>query len=231
MCYSKIRKCAISCLSTLDLGAVEMIMLARAHNVGKWFEEGARAITTAVPSLPLEDLLPLGADTVCRLLWVREQAPSAVRPTSGGIVLTLSSLKCYKCFSTMFNTDRHCHNKGCRLSLSPNAPKTIYLDKGTRIEVLYPPDTGGQSVYYFSLPDIHDLSCGGPNTHCPLDKNTAYTCPACSTTLNRNQFLIGSSQVEPNASNDNVLLKDIFKDEIAGYRLAEEEIQGAQSRT
>lgn len=66
--YLQIRSCAIFHLSTLDLGPVEKILLTRAHNVGKWFHEGTTIIMTTASSVPLQEPLPLGVETVCRLL-------------------------------------------------------------------------------------------------------------------------------------------------------------------
>ena len=72
----QIRQYAIHWLSTnVTLSPIEKILLARAHRVGAWLEEGVNSLVTCNPMPALEDLATLGCETVARILWIRDNFP------------------------------------------------------------------------------------------------------------------------------------------------------------
>ncbi|KAJ3511036.1 hypothetical protein NLJ89_g4334 [Agrocybe chaxingu] len=66
----KIRTYAIHRLSTqAALLPMEKILLARAHKVAAWLDEGVTSLVNGVPTPELEDLTALGWETAARILW------------------------------------------------------------------------------------------------------------------------------------------------------------------
>ena len=51
---------------------MEKVILGRAHRVGAWLDEGVTSIAACYPIPALEDLAPIGWETVARIFWIRD---------------------------------------------------------------------------------------------------------------------------------------------------------------
>jgi hypothetical protein len=174
------------------------------------------AIVKAPNCPPMDDLLQLGVDTGFRLLWIRDQR--AGKNMADFLPLTLSSLKCNKCYSPMFNTARTCAGPTCTRRLSPHEFGDIFLDNEAQIRTKYPPEGAPIKGPLFVI-GLGRLSCGGKNTHCPIAAQ-AHRCPTCSSTVREDDFLLGPDATTFNSGQ--VAVNDIFKDELAQLRSMEE---------
>jgi hypothetical protein len=220
----QIRQHAILRLSSLELGAIEKINLARTHSVLKWFEEGIDMLVTAPTTPALEEIHALGLETACRILWIRDQAfqpPS----TTNSSQLTLGSLKCNKCYSSMFTRRIQCFN--CPKYISPDEPNMIFVDKDTSTTIQYRTgDAAGTDFLgpYFTV-ELSRLSCGDQNhTHCPVNRKS-YTCPSCKAVVAQDQFLLGPSvECSPHTRPSSLpLIEKVFRNEIEDLRMMDKD--------
>ena len=93
----QIRQYAIHWLSTnVTLSLTEKILLARAHRVGAWLDEGVTGLATCNPIPTLEDLATLGWETAARFLWLRSKFPHSKETLN----FRRDSIKCSHCSSS-----------------------------------------------------------------------------------------------------------------------------------
>jgi hypothetical protein len=217
----QIRQHAILRLSSLELSAIEKINLARTHSVLKWFEEAINTLVTAPTTPALEEIHALGLETACRILWIRNQAIPPLSTTHSS-QLTLGSLKCNKCYSSMFTRRIQCSKSDCPKNISPDEPNMIFLDKDTSTRIQYRTGNAAGTDFlgpYFTI-DLSKLSCGDQNTHCPV-KRMSYTCPSCKAVVAQDQFLLGPSvECSPHTRPSSLpLVEKVFRNEIEDLRM------------
>jgi hypothetical protein len=210
---SQIRNHAISKLSALELGSIEKIMLSRAHSVRKWFEEGAEDIVKAEGCPKMDDLLTLGLETGFRLLWIREQTAHTF-PS-----LSLSSLKCNKCHSSMFTEKRACADASCNRVLLPDKLGCISVDRDANLQVRVQKLEGDSHLTggVFLRVSLSNLSCGEKRSHCPVESKS-YSCPSCGSTVSEGKFLLGLR----GSGGNGPTITDVFGDELTELGLIDE---------
>jgi len=148
---TKVRNYAIHRLSTdIALSPVEKILLARAHKVAGWLEEGVTNLASGDPSLTLEDVAALGWETAARILWIN------LKDTSNANVFRLESgaIKCEYCLSSAsLEFERQAHEdtmpENPELSFYGSAPPSGIVPVHGIIF-----NCGGRAFY-----SIHCLSC------------------------------------------------------------------------
>ncbi|CAA7263125.1 unnamed protein product [Cyclocybe aegerita] len=110
----RIRTYAIHRLSTqVTFLPMEKILLARAHKVAAWLNEGVTSLVNDVPSPELEDIATLGWETAARILWIRDKS-SLSRSTPNILRFRRDDIKCAQCSSpsSLINVNHNCYNCG-----------------------------------------------------------------------------------------------------------------------
>jgi len=126
---TKFRNYAIHKLSTdVTLSPVEKIVLARAHKVAPWMEEGVSRLASGDPRSTFEDFATLGWETAARILWIRDNA-SRSSPTASNALhfkFRKDSIKCGNCPSSasVINFDHNCTT--CRIAVTANTELSFH---------------------------------------------------------------------------------------------------------
>ena len=96
----QIRKYAIHKLSTgiVFKSPVEKILLARAHKVEAWLDEGLASLVKD-DSLKFEDLVTLGWETAAKILWIRDTSTFSLN-ASNTLHFRRDDIKCASCSSS-----------------------------------------------------------------------------------------------------------------------------------
>jgi hypothetical protein len=180
-------------LSTdVALSPIEKILLARAHKVASWLDEGVTSLTADESGSTLKDLAALGWETAAQILWIRDSNPSQT------ILNTLSfrrnAIKCPFCVSpsSLINGNHTCDSCGC----------VVPADAG-----LTHPDPGATSGTdrVVTLRSIR-CKCGGN----PFS-SSKFRCSSCQrNVVSNNVVRIGSYK--------KALSKEMFGEEIEDYK-------------
>ncbi|KAH6885649.1 hypothetical protein BKA70DRAFT_1337499 [Coprinopsis sp. MPI-PUGE-AT-0042] len=111
-----IRKYAIHQLSTtFEMPPIEKILLARAHKVAKWLEEGLKSLVEGTPK-EIEELSALDCwETIARVLSMTvTHTVNAAKPSAPEF--KLEQLKCKSCNKSMFSSQFNCYQCGALLT-------------------------------------------------------------------------------------------------------------------
>jgi len=125
---TKIRNYAIHRLSTdVALSPVEKILLARAHKVATWLDEGVTSLTSGDPKPTLESLATLGWETAARILWIRDSSPFLATSNTS---FRADSMKCGYCSSSasLIDGSHNCYN--CAIAVTA-ATELTFTGPGT----------------------------------------------------------------------------------------------------
>ena len=156
----QIRKYAIHKLST-DIvfeSPVEKILLARAHKVEAWLDEGLASLVKD-DSLKFEDLVTLGWETAAKILWIRETSTFSRNATLNTLHFIRDDIKCAACLSpSSLLTGSYVCPK-CRQAVLADTKLTF---SGTASSPSGP--TTGRLV---TLGEIRCYRCGGSPFHSP----------------------------------------------------------------
>jgi len=194
---TKIRNYAIHRLSTdVTLSPVEKILLARAHKVATWLNEGVASLASGDPKPTLEGLATLGWETAARILWIRDNSNSSLI-ASNTLRFRADAIKCGKCSSSasLITGSTSCEN--CGHAVPANTELTF-------------PGPGSASGTDYRLVQIRSIrgcgSCGGNPFY-------SITCSSCSRNFNSNQNV----RIPLNRE---TLIKEMFGGEIKDYELS-----------
>jgi hypothetical protein len=199
----KIRKYAIHRLSTdAVLSPVEKILLARAHQVAVWLDEGVTSLVKD-DGLKFEDLVTLGWEIAARILWIRDASRYSLN-APGILRFRRDDIKCARCSSSssLINGDYNC--AGCHHAVPKDAELTI-------------PSSGSVSGNGDCLSTIYDIVChrkpacaGKPFCYLTV------TCNSCLTITHPNNRQV---RITPWSSLQG-MIREMFGEEIKEYELA-----------
>jgi hypothetical protein len=203
--FRQAREHAIDNLSKISLSPVEKVVLARAHKVAKWLREGLTEIVGENPIRPLDELKALGSETVCSLLWIREQAFQH-KPKAIAFNVTLGSLGCASCYAPMFTSPRDCVN--CKQQILLDDADALRLN--SKYARIYDSGVLGTEKLQLTI-SIRHLRC----KHCsfPPLLPQSYDCPSCGSRTGHADFRLLPSGSRPN----HMAIDREFKEEIASY--------------
>jgi hypothetical protein len=214
--YTKIRKYAIAKLSGMSLRPVEKVVLAREHEVPQWLKEGLNEIVCKHPIHSLAELKSkLGADTVCTLLWIQNQALSTT--PSPSVVLSLGLLGCSHCSGAMFQTNRDCYN--CSRIISVDDHSSLYLAGGSStvgMVTSVPASPTSPAMMNISV-NLEHLKCRVCSDRA-LSRGS-YICPSCARITEWQNFRLRPALgvVDSTCASRKILQE--FGDEISRYEL------------
>jgi len=202
MLIDQFRNYAIHKLSTdVTLSAVEKIVLARAHKVAPWMEEGVTRLATGDPRSTLEDFATLGWETAAKILWIRDNA-SRSSPTASNVLhfkFRKDSIKCGNCSSPSSVIKFTLNCADCRTAVTANTELTFHG----------PALLSGAADRVVQLKAIECGKCGGK----PFSVlyNTYY-CSACSSPVGSGYNV----RITPNKE----MIEEMFGEDIKDYELA-----------
>lgn len=195
---SRIRDYAIHKLSTdptLLISPVEKILLARAHKVGAWLDEGLAALVRSDYRPTFEELATLGWETAARILWIRDSSINGSNP----LRFRRDDIKCTGCSSSLsLIKDSH---------ICDNCENVILADE----ELIFTsPDSNsasGLTDRHVSLRAIQSSRCGGNPFY-----SSGFYCQSCS------QYVVANRLVR--IAGRERMIKEMFGEEIKEYELA-----------
>jgi hypothetical protein len=193
---------AIYKLSTdIVLSPVEKILLARAHKVGAWLDEGVTSLVRDDPGSKFEDLVTLGWETAARILWIRDTSTFSLN-ASNTLHFRRDDIKCAYCLSSssLIKGDHDCPK--CRHAVLSDAELTFF-GPGS-------PFTGttGRLVAPKEIRCHRTPECGGN----PFNSlNTS--CNSCS------NYYHSQVRITPRKEAQE-MIQEIFGEEIEEYELA-----------
>jgi len=158
------RECAIHQLSTaFEIPPIEKILLARAHQVANWLEEGVTSLVEGTPK-DIKDLSALNSwETIARILSMT-MAHSMVNSAGPKLLeFALEQLKCNSCKTTFFRQSWTC----CSCSTSISTGSALKLTTTVSSE-------GG--TYSGLLSEVRCKSCSNP----PWVSGWGYNCRGCN---------------------------------------------------
>ena len=170
-----------------------MILLARAHRVAAWLEEGVTSLATCSPMPTLEDLATLGWETAARFLWMRS---NNLPNSQNTLHFRRDAIKCANCSSSSSLINA---SFGCGHITSADAELTAFVsDSASPIS--------GTFDFLVILKNIKCAICSGnPFNYISM------SCNPCATTTHY------SHNVRVQVSTLNKLIKEIFGEEMKDY--------------
>jgi len=188
---TKVRNYAIHRLSTdIALSPVEKILLARAHKVAAWLEEGVTNLASGDPSLTLEDLAALGWETAARILWIN------LKDTSNANAFRFGSdaIKCEYCLSSA-SLRFECHVHVINENAVPENRELTFHGSGSPSGIV----------------PIHGIicNCGGRAFY-------SIYCRSCSRNINNVRITPNKQMITLNMKE---MIDEIFGREIEDYKL------------
>jgi len=195
---AKIRNYAIHRMSTdVALSPVEKILLARAHKVAAWLDEGINSLTSGDFKPQLESLTTLGWETAARILWIRDNYNSNHFLTASNTLrFRADAVKCGQCSSSasLINGSQSCNN--CRAAITAE----------TEITFSGPGSVSGTGDRLVPLRAIQ-CKCGGMAFY-------SIHCSSCAVTsiYNYNHNV----RIAPNKKE---MIEEMFGEEIKDYKL------------
>ena len=181
------------------LSSIEKILLARAHRVGAWLDEGVTSLALSHDTRPtLEELATLGWETAARILWIRDDSGSSLK-ASDTLHFTKDSIKCGSCSSSS--------------SLIPGVHRCYNCGQAVSDELTY--TNSGSSVVPGStdrLVQLGAIVCGNCSSSSTFYSINIY-CHSCGRTLNRTYNV----RITPKRSSQ--MIKEMFGEEIKNYEL------------
>ena len=201
---NQIRQYAIHMLSTtVTLSPIEKILLARAHRVGAWLNGAVTSLTVCNPMPTLEDLAPLGWDTVARILWIRD---NCLLISQHSRCFRRDAIKCAYCAPSpsLINS-----NYGCGHIASGDAKLTF----GSALQI------PGSYDLLVTLKQIQCPICGG-NPFSSI--SVVCSNSSCLFTYNSSNNPNLNVRVTPNKSKTlgeslKMMIEEMFGEEIKGY--------------
>jgi Zn finger protein HypA/HybF involved in hydrogenase expression len=198
---TKFRNYAIHKLSTdVTLSPVEKIVLARAHKVAPWMEEGVSRLASGDPRSTFEDFATLGWETAARILWIRDNA-SRSSPTASNALhfkFKKDSIKCGNCSSpaSVINFNHNCST--CRIAVIGNTELSFHGSASL----------SGTADRLVQFKAIECGKCGGKL----FSSYATYYCSCSSGSFGANDNV----RVTPNKE----MIEEIFGEDIKDYELA-----------
>jgi len=188
---TKIRQYAIHCLSTkVTLSPIEKILLARAHRVGAWLDEGVTNLANRDFNLSptLEDLATLGWETVARIVWINNYLRLPLR-------FRRDAIKCGHCpsSSSLINANICGHNASANSEL-------IFRGSASAIS--------GTNGFLIPFGQIQCPMCGKF-----LFMSIVFRCGSCTSLINASSTV----RVVTSKKSLETMVEEMFGEEIKDY--------------
>ena len=181
----------------MALSPIEKVLLARAHRVSTWLDEGITSLALSDDSRPtLEELATLGWETAARILWIRDDSGSSLKP-SDTLRFTKDSIKCGNCLSSssLITGVHHCYSCGQAVSDELTCNNSGSLVPGSTDRLV-------------QLGAIVCDSCSSSAFY-----TTSIYCHSCDRNLNRKHNV----RITPKRPSQ--MIKEMFGEEIKNYEL------------
>ena len=182
----------------MALSPIEKVLLARAHRVSTWLDEGITSLALSDNSRPtLEELATLGWETAARILWIRDDSGSSLK-ASDTLRFTKDSIKCGNCSSSssLITGVHHCYDCGQAVSDELTCNNSGSLVPGSTDRLV-------------KLMAIRCGNCSRPDAFTSIN----IRCSFCQINSSRN------SNVKITPKRWSQMIKEMFGEEIKSYEL------------